>query len=324
VRKFANNVDRFVVTPLIMQRECADLLHVVDPGNTVYLPRIRHRCSIVTVHDTIPYLARDGKLPGWRPTRTGRWLMNRIVSQLAEVDRIVCVSQATKRDLLSLVATPEERVRVIHNAIFQPMHPARAEEKATLRHRLGLPVDAPVILHVGRNFYKNREAVIDAFSKLRRRRRDARLVFVGALSPAQRDLVVRDGLSDAMHVLDHVPAETMPALYSLASALLFPSLYEGFGYPVIEAQLCGTPVICSTAGSLPEVAGAGAVLVAPEDVDGMAEAAVKLFEDRDAKNALIEAGRINAARFDRETWFDAHARLYQEILGGRSPLMAAA
>src|SRR5680860_920635 len=92
----------------------SDVYKRQDPDNVVYLPFLHHRRSIVTVHDMIPYLARDGKLPGFTPSRTGRWLMNRITAQLAKVDHIVCVSHATKRDLLVYGDIPEERVSVIH------------------------------------------------------------------------------------------------------------------------------------------------------------------------------------------------------------------
>jgi len=222
----------------------------------VYLPFLRHRRSIVTVHDMIPYLARDGKLPGFTPTRTGRWLMNRITAQLAKVDHTVCVSHATKRGLLAYVDIPEERVSVIHNAIFQPLESASAEARAELRTRLGLPAEAPLILHVGRNFYKNRETVLDVATRVRAERPEVHLVMAGDLTSALQAQAARLGLGEALHVLPRVAREDMATLYTTASVLLFPSLYEGFGLPVLEAQMCGTPVVCSDAGALPEVVSA--------------------------------------------------------------------
>jgi len=280
-RKLANNLDRFVVTPLKLAGKRADIVHVVDPGNAVYLPLLRHRRSIVTVHDMIPYLARDGKLPGWRPTRTGRWLMNRITARLARVDHIVCVSHATKRDLLAYVDIPEERVSVIHNAVFQPMEPASAKACADLRARLGLPPDAPLILHVGRNWYKNRETVLEVAAKVREERPDVHLVMVGALTPALAAQAERLGLGDMLHVLHRVTSEDMPALYTTASVLLFPSHYEGFGLPVLEARLCGTPVVCSDAGSLSELPG-GALVFSPEDADGLVQGIASALQKKSA------------------------------------------
>ena len=137
---------------------------------------------------------------------------------------------------------------VIHNAVFQPMEPASAEACADLRARLGLPSEAPLILHVGRNWYKNRETVLEVTAKVRETRPDVHLVMVGALTPALADQAARLGLTDALHVLDRVTQEDMPTLYTTAAVLLFPSHYEGFGLPVLEAQMCGTPVVCSDKG----------------------------------------------------------------------------
>ena len=273
-RKLINNLDRFLVTPLKFLGKRADTVHVVDPGNIVYLPLIRHRCSIVTVHDMIPYLARDGKLPGWRPSRTGRWLLNRILAQLARVDQIVCVSEATKRDLLAYVDLPEDRVHVIHNAVFQRMGPASPPACAALRSRLGLPAGAPLILHVGRDFYKNRSLVLEIFARVVKKRPDVRLVLVGALDAALKGQARQLNIVDKLHVLDFVRREEMAALYTTATLLLFPSLYEGFGLPVLGGAALRQPVVCSNAGALPEVVAGRATTIAAGDVEGFCEASL--------------------------------------------------
>ena len=319
-RKIANNLDRFLVTPLKLVGKRADIVHVVDPGNTVYLPLIRHRRSIVTVHDMIPYLARDGKLPGWRPTRTGRWLMDRITAQLAKGDHIVCVSHATKRDLLAYVDIPEARVSVIHNAVFQPMEPASATDCAALRNRCGLPLEAPLVLHVGRNFYKNRDAVLETAARMRSVRPEVHFVMVGRLTPDLANRADRLGLGPALHVLPQVAREDMATLYSAASALLFPSHCEGFGLPVIEAQMCGTPVVCSNRGSLAEVAGDGAMVLKPHDHEGMVEAITRILEDPEHAADLVLRGRENAARFGADGWAEAHAKLYISLAGSATTI----
>lgn len=307
-RKLANNLDRFVVTPLQLAGSKADIVHVVDPGNAVYLPLIRHRRSIVTVHDMIPYLARDGKLPGWQPTRTGRWLMNRIITQLAKVDHIICPSHTTKRDLLAYVDLPEERVSVVHNVVFQEMAQESPEACSDLRARLGVPQEVPLILHVGRNFYKNRTTVLESFARVRMERQDTQLVLVGALEPALRARADQLGILDAMHVLDFISRKDMPALYTTSSVLFFPSLYEGFGLPVLEAQLCGTPVVCSDAGSLPEVVGDQAITCAPHDVDGFLGALLQ---------ELAVPRRLGSPPHNVAAWSQDHHRLYDR-LGKRS------
>ena len=302
-RKLINNLDRFLVTPLKLAGRRADIVHVVDPGNAVYLPLIRHRCSIVTVHDMIPYLARDGKLPGWRPSRPGRWLLNRILAQLARVNRIVCVSQTTRRDLFTYVDLPENRVHVIRNAVFQRMRPASPSACVALRSRLGLPVDTPLILHVGRDFYKNRPLALKVFARIVRERPDVRLVLVGALDAALWTQARQLGIIDKLYVLDFVRREEMTALYTTVSLLLFPSLYEGFGLPVLEARLCGTPVVCSNAGALPEVAGDKAITIASHDMKGFCEASL---------SALGETCRLAPPPHQAKSWVRDYHALYAQ------------
>jgi glycosyltransferase involved in cell wall biosynthesis len=125
--------------------------------------------------------------------------------------------------------------------------------------------------------------------------------------------VGRLGLSAFVHIVPQIAAEDMATLYTTADLLLFPSLYEGFGYPVLEAQMCGTPVIGSNAGSLPEVAGDAARLFDPDDVSGMADAAVSLLEDEDAAADLVHAGHRNAARFPHARWVADHVALWREL-----------
>jgi glycosyltransferase involved in cell wall biosynthesis len=179
-----------------------------------------------------------------------------------------------------------------------------------LRAELGLPADAAIVLHVGRGFYKNREAVLEVFSRIQALRGNARLVLVGCLTPDLADRCRRLGLTPYVDIVPYLAPDRMASLYTTASLLLFPSLYEGFGYPVVEAQLCGTPVVCSNGGSLSEVAGVGARVLAPDDFAGMTQAALELLDDPRSAAALAAHGRENAARFSRAKWFAAHAGLY--------------
>lgn len=311
-RKLFNNVDRFIITPLKLIGRRADIVHIVDPGNVIYLPLIRHRRSIVTVHDMIPYLARDEKLPGWQPTLTGRWLMKRIIQRLSKVDHIVCVSDATKRDVLSYINIPEERLSVIPNAVFQPMKPASTSACADLRARLGLPEDAPLILHVGRNWYKNRETVLDVAANVRENIPEAVLVMVGALTPSLAVHASRLRLGDNLCVLDSVSRADMAILYTTASVLLFPSHYEGFGLPVLEAQMCGTPVVCSDGGALPEVIGNVSNIFLPTDIDGLASKTAK--ECQVGSQLRVNAASDLPTRFRNTTWSALHQSLYRNAL----------
>lgn len=309
-RKLAEKMDRFIVSPLSLIGRKADIIHVVDPGNVIYLPLIRHRHSVATVHDMIPYLARDKKILGFSPTFSGRILMRRIIAQLARVDRIVCVSQSTKRDLLSYVAIPEKQVEVIPNVVFQRMNPATNHACAQFRYRIGVPLSAPIILHVGRGFYKNREAVLSVAAKVRLKRPDVHLVMVGGLTPELESQAKQLDLSDNLHILAHVEPQDMAALYTMASLLLFPSIYEGFGLPVLEAQMCGTPVICSDRGSLPEVAARHSEIVSPNETSKMSIIALEMINGRDDPEML---SREVSTRHTLREWRKNHAAIYTSL-----------
>lgn len=305
--------DRFVATPIALASRQARILHVVDSGNVLYLSFVEHNVAVVTVHDMIPFLCAVGRIEGFKPSPARRVLMRRILAGLSKVDRIVCVSESTRRDLQEFADLGRCRIDTIPNAVFRPMSREPAFKCAALRSELGLPQNAPLVLHVGGAFYKNRETVLEVFARMRNWRRDLHLVCVGDPTAAICRSVVRLGLEEVVHFIRAVPHQSMATLYSTSAVLLFPSLYEGFGYPVVEAQLCGTPVVTANTGSLPEVAGQGACLFDPHDVAGMAEAAAELIEDQKTAAAMITRGEANARRFSQEAWFVAHARLYKDL-----------
>lgn len=317
-RKLALNLDRFIITPLKLIGRSADLVQVVDPGNCIYLPFTRHGRSIVTVHDMIPYLARDGKLSGWLPTRTGRWLMDSIVAQLAKVDHIISVSHATKRDVLSYVNIPENQVTVIHNAVFQPLAPAAPEACFAFRRKYGLPQRGQLVLHIGSNWYKNRETVLEVAAKVGRQQPRVHLVMVGALTPSLQSQADRLGLSDTLHVLERVASEDMSALYTTASVLIFPSNYEGFGLPVLEAQMCGTPVVCSDAGSLPEVACGATSMAHCTDTARLSQQVLHFLRE-DKGEGRIKRSEIANKEFSFIIWKNRYIQIFRPDLKCSEP-----
>lgn len=319
IAKLFGNLDRFGATPLALAGRRAEIVHVVDPGNVLYLDVIRHRVSIVTVHDFIPYLCVVGRLEGFRPTASGRRLMAAILRRLKRVDRIVCVSDSTRRDLLSLVELDSARVVTIPNAVFQPMRPATPEECRAVRARLGLPARGTIILHVGSNsFYKNRRMVLEVFARVAPLHPDGVLLFVGPRSPDLVELAAALGLAGRIHFAERADRADMAAIYSAASILLFPSLYEGFGYPVLEAQLCRTPVVCSNAGSLAEVGGDAVMTAEPRDVNALALAVDKILADPEVREHLRRAGMVNARRFGIECWRKAHDHVYGSVMASEN------
>ena len=234
--------------------------------------------------------------------------------------QVVALTRSGKQDIVRRLGIDPERVRVIGWAPVLDAYP-RLDERAleALRARLDLP--AEYALYPAQTFrHKNHERLVEALALLRRRGLRVPLVCSGRRGdayPALARLVRRLGLADQVRFLGFVPPAEMQALYRFARLLVFPSLFEGFGMPIQEAFRAGVPVACSAAASLPEVAGDAAVLFDPCRVDAIADAAARVWTDRDLAAQLVQRGRRLAAG---RTWVDV-ARSYRalyRLVGGRA------
>ena len=309
-------IDRFILAPTLWRRKSFGLLHIIDHANAFYLNSLRRSASIVTVHDVVPLLMINGRLPGPRQNRKRRWIHEMNARAMAKADRLVCVSETTRRDLLELTEADPAKVVVIRNAMFQPMIPACEANQAALRQRLGIAPEERVALHVGSNrSRKNRRTVLEAFARAATGRPELRLVLVGPPNGELSALAKSLGIADRMLVVPSLSASDLATLYTLSEVLLLPSLYEGFGYPVLEAQGCRTPVVCANAGSLPEVAGDSAVLLDPMDVEGYAAAITRILDDPAFAAELVRKGEANLAHFDAADWFASYDAIYRELDG---------
>jgi glycosyltransferase involved in cell wall biosynthesis len=307
-------IDRFILAPALWRRSSFGLLHIIDHANAFYLNSLRRSASIVTVHDVVPLLMINGRLPGPRQNRKRRWIHEMNARAMAKADRLVCVSEATRRDLLELTKADPAKVVVIRNAMFQPMRPATDEAQEELRQRFTIGAEERVILHVGSNrSRKNRRTVVEAFGRAAAGRPELRLVLVGPPSGELAMLASQLGIAERMLVIPSLPAADLATLYTLAELLILPSLYEGFGYPVLEAQGCLTPVVCANAGSLPEVAGDSAVLLDPMDVEGYAAAILRIVDDPAFAAELVRKGEANLTRFEAGDWFASYDAIYREL-----------
>ena len=265
------------------------------------LPLIHPRRSIVTVHDLgqlhFPeaYPARQRLYHNW----SARWNARR-------ASRLLADSEATRDDLVQFYRVTPDKITVVYPAydaqLYQPVHDAVRIEKIKSRFRIG----GDYILAVGTiHPRKNYARLIEAFSRLEIG--NWRLVIVGKrgwLCDSIYEVVRTWKLQSQISFLDYVAAEDLPALIAGARVLAFPSLHEGFGLPVLEAQACGTPVICSMTSSFPEVAGDAALFVDPLDVDAIAGALERAWTDDALRAKLIAHGFENVKRF---SW-DASAR----------------
>ncbi|MEZ4712147.1 MAG: glycosyltransferase family 1 protein [Caldilineaceae bacterium] len=278
------------------------------------LPPRRLPPTVVTIHDIgYRYFPQAHRLAqrlylDW----STRW-------SVAAARKIIAVSQATADDVCRFYGAPAARISVIHEAAGHQVQPVSADQRHQVLHQHGLK--RPFALFVGTlQPRKNLSRLIQAYAFVRARQPVAwDLLLVGQASWASQslyELTAALGLAEHVHFLPYVEDGMMPALFAAATFFCFPSLFEGFGLPVLEAQSYGVPVMTANNSSLPEVAGDAALLVDPTDVDAIASAMLRLSQDEELRQRLIRAGYENVKRF---SWEQAAAQTLAVLkeVGGR-------
>jgi len=295
--------------PWVLHRERPDVFHA---PHYVLPPAIRCR-SVVTIHDCI-HLMFPQYLPNkaaYAYARASMW------AAVKRSSRILTVSEASKRDILHFFNVAPEKIEVVYNAIDDHFWLTPPEEEvARVRERYQL--DHQFVLYVGNiKPHKNLVRLIDAFDELRRTGlEDLKLLIIGdeiSKLPALRRAVHRHKLHKHVRFLGFVSDGTLRILYRLASVFVFPSLYEGFGLPPLEAMASGTPVVTSNQSSLPEVTGDAAVLVDPYDVDSLVDGIRRVLTDPALAAELRRRGPERAREFSWAHSVEKTRRVYEAV-----------
>jgi glycosyltransferase involved in cell wall biosynthesis len=308
-----------IAFPLFLRGFPADLYHV--PINRV--PLLMPRPYVVTIHDMSSILFDDH--PGFR---SSLWRF-RFRRGLARAARVIAVSDATRRDVENLLQIPPDRMRVVYNApsrLFQSRpsgDSGRESERARVLERY--QIHYPFLLYAGNiRPQKNIPRLVEAFAVAREelaahaRYKDLHLIIIGdeiSRYPSVRRAVIQSRVENSVRFLGFVPFNTLRVFYELAEAFVFPSLYEGFGLPPLEAMACGTPVITSGLSSLPEVVGDAAMLVNPENVFDIARGMREVLLNPDLRARLVERGREQAALYSWERAAATVLDIYREAAG---------
>jgi glycosyltransferase involved in cell wall biosynthesis len=236
-------------------------------------------------------------------TDESRRYYGQIRRAVTRADAILAISQSTKNDLVDLLNVPSSKITVTHLAADPACRPVtEAARLEAVRHNYGLPDG--YLLFVGTlEPRKDLPTLLRAFASLGPAAKDICLVLAGRpgwLYEQVYDLARTLKLGDRVRFLGAVPADDLPTLYSGARLFVLPSLYEGFGMPVLEAMACGAPVVCANTSSLPEIAGDAALLVPPGDEAALAQAMATILSDGDLRRQLTQRGFARAARFSWE------------------------
>jgi glycosyltransferase involved in cell wall biosynthesis len=245
---------------------------------------------------------------------TGRWQQRWITRGLAPARFVICVSHNTAAELRVLLPGRQATVSVIPHTLNRDFTPVEGERIDQELMKLGLAAGTRYLLHVGGNsWYKNRLGVMRIFAELRKSPQFAelRLVLAGKpWAPEMREFSKTAGLEDLTVEATSVSDGALKVLYSGAVALLFPSLEEGFGWPILEAQACGCPVITSNRAPMPEVAGDAAILIDPTNPQAAAETILRRWNELPA---LREAGFRNLERFTEDKMAKAYIEAYEQV-----------
>jgi glycosyltransferase involved in cell wall biosynthesis len=301
--------------PLFVRRFRPDVCHIPLNATPLMMPRP----FVVTVHDMSSLLFED------EADRHRRFRLYRFRRGLERAEKVIAVSNATRRDIEDLFGIRPGKIRQIYNApdprfLADGPRPGEAERQRLLER---FQVNYPFLLYVGTiRPQKNIPRLVEAFAVLRGDLedhplyKDLRLIIIGdeiSRHPAVRRTVIQTRMEQFVRFLGFVTFEALRIFYSAASAFVFPSLYEGFGLPPLEAMASGTPVVTSNISSLPEVVGSAAVLVNPENVFEIAKGIREALVNDTLRAQLIHRGHQQARRFSWESTARQVLSIYEEV-----------
>ena len=315
VGKWLGYCDRFLFFPGALQAAAchADVVHICDNGGAIYVSRVKDKPVLVTCHDMLAVRGALGEIPDLKASFFGRFLQRWICRGLQNASVVACVSQFTFDDLRRIL-NGRGNPHLVLNGLNYPYRQISPEE-ADARLAALSEIDRPFILHIGSSHgRKNRDGVLRVFAQASRH---ANLKLVLAGRPLSREHL---RLADELQIRDRIIQLSNPhvsiveALYNRAVALLFPSRFEGFGWPPVEAQACGCPVVASDIPPLKEVIGQSGLLHSLDDEEGMAISIQRLATDPSLRNELQRRGLENVnSRFGTNRMMEQYVSLYREV-----------
>jgi glycosyltransferase involved in cell wall biosynthesis len=266
--------------------------------------------GLVTIHDLSYLVHPECAVPG-----VARYLREAVPPSIARADAVFADSIATKNDVVRLLGVADDAVEVVYAAVAPRFHPMDAAIIAPIRQKYDLPerfLLAGGTLEPRKNYVR----LFEAYAHALRDHPLPPLVVFGRRGWMYEEIIrapARLGISAHIRFIDFIDDNDLPALYNLAWAFVYPSIYEGFGLPPLEAIACGTPTLVSNVSSLPEVVGDAAIQVAPDDITGMASGLVRLTNDNDLRAVLRQAGPMQAKTFTWEAAAQQVLRQYARL-----------
>lgn len=316
-------ISRLITDPLVRIIDHSSLESLLKNTSVYHTPMYpvpqairNHGISVImTIYDLTPLL-----MPEWHQSETIRFFREELLPSIREDDHVVCISDATRKDLLRL--RPDlsgERISVIYLAASQEkFHLPHPDDVHKVREEVGIPKGARYVLTLNTlEPRKNLGAAIQSFCRVcsTEARNDVYLVLAGAKGWLKEDLLkeVPEKMRSRIIVPGFIADELLPGLYAGSSTFLYLSHYEGFGLPPLEAMCCGATVICSNTSSLPEVVGDAALMVPPDNIEAISNELARILDTPSLQQELAKRSRERASHFSWDATAEAYYRLYERV-----------
>ena len=291
-----------------LEKEKIDIFH----GLSNELPLNIHQSgvkSIVTIHDLI-FL----RYPQYYHSIDRKIYTYKFRKACENADKIIAISECTKRDIIEYFRIPADKIEVVYQGCDTSFtHPVTEEKKREVRAKYQLPEH--YILNVGS--IEERKNALSAVQALMMLPEQIHLVIVGRHTEYTDKIerfIKENKLEERVHIISNVPFDDLPAFYQLAEIFVYPSRFEGFGIPIIEALYSGIPVVAATGSCLEEAGGPDSIYVDPDDIKGMADAFKQIYADPERKKNMIEKGQIFAKRFAEEKQAEEILNIYKQLM----------
>jgi glycosyltransferase involved in cell wall biosynthesis len=314
----ANAVVRYLEYPATAARLKANVFHILDHGYSQLLVGLDPRRTVVTCHDLIPLLMAKRALDIPLASHIG-WSFLLRMTLMKRAAYVISVSESTRRDIIKHLGMRPERVITVASGVSRAFRPLECPENSNQRRmRRDIPLNAKIVLTVsGRLGYKNIPLILRAMNILSRQR-GMNIQFLragGDFSPKEKGLIKELELEDCVRYAGSPENdEDLVRLYQMADVFAFPSLYEGFGWPPLEAMRCGIPVVASNAGSLPEVLGDAALFIDPKEARSLADAIDRLLRYPVLRAEMAARGMKRAALYTWERTAEETRNVYRRIV----------